>query len=119
MFPATLKVRPGTVVTFVMSKATHETHTATFGPAAYLKMLADAFISPQGAIDARDAYPSSPSSIVLAPGAHGNGFANTGALDRDPTTPLPVANTISFAKPGIYRFICLIHPFMQGTIVVK
>jgi len=25
----------------------------------------------------------------------------------------------TFAKPGIYRYFCELHPFMKGTIVVK
>jgi len=25
----------------------------------------------------------------------------------------------TFAKPGVYRYFCQLHPFMKGTIVVK
>jgi plastocyanin len=25
----------------------------------------------------------------------------------------------TFAKPGVYRYFCALHPFMKGTIVVK
>ncbi|HZU40411.1 MAG TPA: hypothetical protein VE992_05130, partial [Solirubrobacteraceae bacterium] len=119
MFPARLQVKRGTVVTFFMSRFTRETHTAGFGPKDYLKALANAFIGPQGQLDARDVFPSSPGSIVLTPHSHGNGFANTGALDRDSSTPLVPANKIDFTKPGVYHFICLIHPFMRGVVVVK
>jgi plastocyanin len=108
------------VVTFFMSKDTRETHTASFGPEAYLTALANGFISNTGAIDPRDAYPSSPpGTVTLSPNSHGNGFANVGALDRDPTTPLPVSGTIDFTTPGTYHYICLIHSFMHGTIIVK
>jgi plastocyanin len=31
----------------------------------------------------------------------------------------PVVGKIDFSTPGTYRFVCLIHPFMQGTIIVK
>ena len=116
MFPNTLKVKANTTVTFTMSTYTRETHTATFGPQPYLNQLAKAFSSP--AFPAQGVYPSDPSSIVLTPTSHGNGFANTGALDRDPSTPLPASNTIDFTTPGTYHFQCLIHPFMHGTIVV-
>jgi plastocyanin len=120
MFPNTLTVKAGTVVTFFMSKDTRETHTASFGPEAYLTALANGFISNTGAIDPRDAYPSSPpGTVTLSPNSHGNGFANVGALDRDPTTPLPVSGTIDFTTPGTYHYICLIHSFMHGTIIVK
>ena len=40
-------------------------------------------------------------------------------MDQDASTPLPASNTITFTKAGTYRYICLVHPFMHGTIVVK
>jgi plastocyanin len=119
MFPQRLSVNAGTVVNFRMPTNSDETHTATFGPQAYLKPLAKGF---QGGpfFPAIGVYPSSPSSIVLTPTSHGNGYANTGVLDRDPSTKqIPPANTIDFTTPGTYHYQCLIHPFMHGTIVVK
>jgi plastocyanin len=120
MFPSTLSVNAGTVVTFSMSAHSREVHTAAFGPSTYLKTLSNAIGSPSGLAQTA-LYPSSPPAgpIQLDPTSHGNGFANTGALDRDPTTPLPTTERIDFTKPGVYHFICLIHPFMHGTIVVK
>lgn len=116
MFPSTLTVKPGTRVTFSMSTHTRDTHTASFGPKSYLKPLANSFNSPVFSPIAT--YPSSPSSIVLTPASHGNGFANTGVLDRDSGTPLPASRKIDFKTPGVYHFQCLIHPFMHGTIIV-
>jgi plastocyanin len=120
MFPATLHVKTGTVVTFSMPNVTRETHTATFGPNSYLKALAKSFhgtsISPAAV------YPSDPppGPITLSPASHGNGFANTGVLDRDSDTPtLPPSAQIKFTTAGTYHYICLIHPFMRGTVVVK
>jgi plastocyanin len=119
MFPSTLSVNPGTVVTFSMSLHSREAHTAAFGPTPYLTQLANSVASP--VFDQQALYPSSPpgAPIQLSPTSHGNGFANTGALDRDPATPLPTTEQIDFTTPGTYHFICLIHPFMHGTIVVK
>jgi plastocyanin len=120
MFPATLTVKTGSVVTFSMSKDTHEVHTATFGTKAYLKTLADSLAGT--AIDQAALYPSSPPAsgpIELTPTSHGNGFANTGALDEDSTTPVGPSGQIKFSTPGTYRFICIIHPLMTGTITVK
>ena len=118
MFPQTLKVKPNTTVTFTMSKDTREMHTATFGPASVLKTLSDGF---QGAnFPSQGLYPSDPASIVVSPTSHGDGFGNTGALDTDSDTPtITPSNTIDFTTPGTYHFQCLIHPFMQGTIVVQ
>jgi len=118
MFPSTLHVKTGTTVSFAMSPLTGETHTATFGPAGYLKPLADSFNGPTPSPTA--IYPSSPpgTPLTLNPASHGNGFANTGALDEDVTTPLPPGAKITFTKPGTYHYQCLIHPFMRGTVVV-
>ncbi len=123
MFPATLHVQPQTTVTFLMSNQTRETHTATFGdtaPGGYVYQLGQtAFRSPTGAIDPRGAYPSDvPMPISLSPSSHGNGFANTGALDRDAATPGPASAQIKFTHPGTYHYICLIHAFMHGTVIV-
>jgi plastocyanin len=121
MFPAQLKVKAGTVVSFSMSPDSREVHTATFGPADYLNTLSSAIGLPTP--DAQAAlYPSSnPAAgpIQLSQTSHGNGFGNTGGLDRDPTTPLPSTERIDFTQPGVYHFQCLIHPFMHGTIVVQ
>lgn len=119
MFPSTLNVSRGTTVSFELPKLTGETHTATFGPGRYRDILAQSFTG--ATIDPRGAYPSDPPPmpIVLTPTSHGNGFANTGAMDRDSGTPLPASNRITFNAPGVYQFECLIHPFMRGTIVVS
>jgi plastocyanin len=118
MFPAVLHVKRGTTVKFFMPRGSREDHTATFGPKSYLKPLAMAFggpVPPQQAI-----YPSDPPGhIVLRPASHGNGYANVGVLDQDASTPLKSSGTIKFTKPGTYHFICLIHSFMHGTVVVK
>ena len=118
MFPSTLHVKAGTTVRFFMSKDSREVHTATFGPVSYLKPLAMSFRSPAPAPAA--AYPSDPpGQIVLTPTSHGNGFANTGVLDQDSTTPQPASGTITFTKAGVYTYVCVIHPFMRAKVIVK
>jgi plastocyanin len=124
MFPATLNISPGTTVTFSMSQKTREVHTATFGdtaPGGYVYKLGQtAFNSPTGAIDPRGAYPSDvPMPVSLSLTSHGNGFGNTGGLDRNAATPNPASAQIKFTQVGTYHYICLIHSFMQGTVVVK
>jgi plastocyanin len=121
IFPTQLSVKAGTVVTFSMSPDSREVHTATFGPTSYLTPLSNAVGSPTPA-GQEALYPSSNPAlgpIQLNRTSHGNGFANTGALDRDPTTPLPSTERIDFTQPGVYHFQCLIHTFMHGTIIVK
>ena len=61
-----------------------------------------------------------PSRSLETPTNHGDGFANTGVLDNDPSTAtIPSSGKIQFNAPGTYHYICLIHPFMHGTIIVK
>jgi plastocyanin len=117
MFPGTLHVKKGTTVSFSMATLTGETHTVTFGPKSYLMPLAASFSGPAPLATA--IYPSSPTGPLLLPGSHGNGFANSGALDRDSSTPLPSGRKFKFTKAGKYQYFCLIHPFMHGTIIVK
>jgi hypothetical protein len=72
-----------------MATVTGEAHTASFGPASYLKPLEDSFTGP--APSAAALYPSSPpgTAIPVSPTEHGNGFANSGILDRDSGAPVP------------------------------
>ena len=118
-FPATLSVKAGTVVTFSVPPGEQtEGHTASFGPTAYLQAISK---SSSDAATQETALPSSDPAqgpIQLSPSSHGNGFASTGILDRDPSGLFPSTEKIQFTTPGTYHFYCLIHPFMNGTIVV-
>jgi plastocyanin len=119
MFPASLTVNANTVVTFQMSKDSFDTHTATFGDTKTLTGLAKGF---QGvAFPAQAVFPSDPTQpISESLTAHGNGFANTGALDTNAkSATIPSSGKIDFTQAGTYQFICLIHPFMHGTIIVR
>jgi plastocyanin len=124
--PNTLTVPAGTTVTFKMSPKTYEDHTATTGPGdaehdpgSYLGKLAASFTTPP-LIDPAAAYPSDPPNAPasLTPSSHGNGFWNSGVLDVVGASPLPASSSVKFSAPGTYRFVCLIHTFMHGTVVV-
>jgi plastocyanin len=127
--PSSITVPVGTTVNFQMSAGSVEDHTATTGPGdpdkeptSYLGQIAGSFQGP-GPFDPRAAYPSEPSGSAaasLTPTFHGNGFWNSGVLDRSTTTPtLPTGNSVKFAAPGTYNFYCMIHPFMHGTVKVQ
>ncbi len=117
-FPGKLRVKTGTTVKFSMPLGSREVHTASFGPKAYLTNLSNSVTGPTGPNPAA-IYPSDrPGSIRLNTASHGNGFANTGVLDRDNGTPQGPTSKIKFTQAGTYHFICLIHPFMHGTVVV-
>jgi len=120
MFPNNLTVKQGTVVRFSMTPLSREVHSATFGPEDYRNMLANSLGGPLP-WDQQGVYPSDQGTvnpIKLTETTHGNGFANTGLLDVDNTTPIPVDRQIQFNQPGTYHYQCLIHPFMTGTITV-
>ena len=125
--PGTVNAHVGDTITFRMSKASVDTHTATAGPGdpendpnSYLGQLAASFQSPQ--ISQLAIYPSEkpgdpPAS--LTPTLHGNGFWNSGALDNASASPPPSSNSVKFGAPGTYTFYCLIHPFMKATVNVQ
>lgn len=125
-FPAKKSVPVGTTLTLAMPKSTTEIHTFSFGPAAYLKTVADGIFAPDSAVPPAVVlnpliiFPSDPPPTLGGPtGAnHGNGYVNTGILDRDTATPSPGSTQIKFDKAGTYDYICLVHPFMTGQIIV-
>jgi plastocyanin len=127
MVPATLTVPPGTTVRFAMSPRSYEFHTATFGPGnpdsepnSYLGEIAASF---QGAprFDPKGVYRSETPGTTAAytSALHGNGFWNSGILDRSAASPLPASDTVTFTTAGNYTYYCLIHPFMSGSVVVQ
>jgi plastocyanin len=127
MLPDKLTVAAGTTVTFAMPARSTEVHTATFGPGdpdqktSYLGAIAASF---QGSplFDARGVYPSEPPRsppAALSPALHGNGFWNSGIMDAVAPGPLPGSGSVRLTTPGTYAFVCLIHPFMKGTIAVQ
>lgn len=117
MFPRTLNVRTGATVSFTMPTTTGELHTATFGPPDYLQPLSTSITNPTPT--ATVVYPSSQRGPIPVPGTHGNGFANSGGLDRGDDSPFKAQTKFTFTAPGTYRYVCLLHPYMQGTIVVS
>jgi hypothetical protein len=65
-------------------------------------------------------YPSDPPPAFppITPALHGNGFFNTGVLDRVRASPNPGEVRVTFGQPGRYAYICLIHPEMRGEVEV-
>jgi plastocyanin len=119
--PANKKVAPGTTVTFNMDGG-NEVHTVTFGPKAFVEQLAKTTFQGQGVdLPAEGTYASDPPTAgvpSLTPTTHGNGFLNSGVLNDKGVGPLPRSFKITFGTPGIYTYICLVHPEMKGTITV-
>jgi plastocyanin len=124
-FPEKLRVKAGTTVDFRLSSR-REVHTITIGPAAYTSEIEKTFTTPVPnpagpptlLVNPFGAYPSDPPPLPAFTGAnHGNGFEASGILAA-PGGPLPSDAKITFTKPGVYAFECVIHPNMDGTITV-
>jgi plastocyanin len=117
-FPSTVNVKVGQTVAFSMGgQNTTEAHTVTFGPPNVRKIEP---IGPAG-FNPLAAYPSDPPNAPFPPydgRNHGSGFLNTGLLDNDSATPQPNTARISFSAAGTYPFECVLHPGMEGTVVV-
>lgn len=129
--PAVKTVSVGKPVTLTMSPGTSEVHTFTFGrERKALEKISHDFIGPVPGtgkngppvlqFDPRAAYPSDQGALPAYDGtSHGDGFLNTGMLDADPSSPLPLSAEVVFSKPGTYEFLCLIHPEMRGKVSVR
>jgi len=139
-FPRTLRVRVGDTVRWKFNgDATHHFHTVTFsgGPFPGPK-LAVSGGGPDEVIPGRwvpvpggqpgelmrnpaEAWPT------RQPGApvetyHGTMYVNSGHMRMSPprVAGMPASQTFSltFTKPGMYRYDCAVHPHMHGTIEV-
>jgi plastocyanin len=123
-FPQNLKIKAGTTVAF-KAASQREVHTVTIGPAAYTMAIEKTFTTvhpnPMGPptilLNPLAAYPSDPPPAPTFTGAnHGNGFENLGILAFG--GPNPSSAKVTFAKPGVFHYECVIHPGMDGTITV-
>jgi plastocyanin len=119
--PAEPFVQTGHTVTFRISSASRDAHTATTGPADYVAPLAASFDGDSAPFDPRGFYPSERGRTVASfspPTApHGNAFWNSGLLDNAANTSRPPSSRLRFTTQGEYDFICLLHPNM--TVAVK
>jgi plastocyanin len=105
--PAVKTVRAGTTLTFSMSALAR----ALIAPA------------PDGALllNPIAGFPSEPPPVLppFQGTEHGNGYFNTGLIDRDPRSPSGPSARVTFARPGTYGYICLLHPdTMKAQVVV-
>lgn len=129
--PGNLTVPAGTTVSFSMPNGSSEIHSTTFGPgtetfglptpfdaASYVGGVATGFQSQAG--DPRADFPSDVpgTTVVLSPTLHGNGFWNSGIMDGFPASPPPGGGQLTFGTAGVFPYVCVVHPFMKGTITV-
>ena len=123
-FPRTVEIRAGDTVTWRMNGNVDDPHTVTF--ARDLDEVVDIVPRPNGA----------PGEFIFAttlvdpsrrPGAameeyRAGGYFNSGIMfGYRIGADVPMIDTFSmkFPEPGTYQYICGIHEFHRGTVVVK
>ncbi|HWH95759.1 MAG TPA: hypothetical protein VNT03_18005 [Baekduia sp.] len=130
--PAKKTVAVGAPVRLTMGQGTREFHTFTFfTDAKATKKLARNSLGPLPGtgkngppvigIDPLAGLRTEPTGTALVDdnATHGNGYVNTGLLDTDPKSAWPDQDTITFTKPGTYKYLCLLHPEMTGEVTAQ
>jgi plastocyanin len=125
-YPSSLTVNTGDVVTFTHNDPT-DIHTVTFGPEPYTLAIENNLFQPEGNPPTPFANPlfvlsSDPPPVSPVPydgTNHGNGYINSGILFPQLAPTGPHQYLVKFTKPGTYRFECVIHANMDGTIIVR
>jgi plastocyanin len=119
-FPENATVKAGDTITLQMPPSSSEVHSFTFGPSndkdLYVDQIASTLLGQ--VFNPIGAYPSDPPVATYTPGMHGNGYWNSGLLDSDDASPLPQNTQVKFGAAGTYGYLCLIHPFMKGSVTV-
>jgi plastocyanin len=96
--PSTVSVKVGETVTWT-NESPYMPHTVSFQPPF--------------------AGPTDPNAFLPAGTRSGasyeGGIAHSGILGP---APAPGSFSLRFAKPGTYRYVCILHPRMSGTVDV-
>jgi plastocyanin len=120
--PRAITTRVGRPVTWSLRGA----HTVSFGVPRFVPIY---FVSKDGTVRRNPVVDRAAGGSPPAPpvdynhaayridgGTYsGSGFYSSGLLGSDPYSQY----TLRFAKPGTYRYACLVHPKMVGTLVVQ
>jgi plastocyanin len=131
-FPASLRVHAGDSVDFV-NLGSVVPHTVTFGVAAdrsdqpAFDLNPNGFSAPNVAVEGAcvteqpsdpawtECPPGGATSVDNLPAYGGKGFWNSGLIFAGYDLAVAIAPS---TPPGEYRFVCLVHPAMSGTLDV-
>ena len=123
-FPRSVEIRAGDTVTWNMNGNADDPHTVTFAPD--LDEVVDIVPRPNGGpgefiFATTLVVPSRRSDAPVEEYKRG-GYFNSGIMfGYQIGEKVPMIDTFSmkFPEPGTYRYICGIHEFHRGTVVVK
>lgn len=119
-FTGITTVRPGQTIKVVNRAKTPDPHTISFVKKADLPKSFAGMEKPAiGALLGAHGVPEGegpPANPVVNAGAEGFDAAGDSYFFVGKSFSIPVAKT---AKKGTYNYLCLIHPWMQGTVKVK
>lgn len=121
--PDLTTVKAGTTVRFVV-RSPSELHNVGLGPGKYFqRFMRQTDLFPMGPGSKNQVTPvfiygSDPRGTPYDPALHGNGFFATPLADGV-RGGLPNTVRVTFAKPGRYRFLCMLHgPDMSAEVRV-
>ncbi|HEV2358860.1 MAG TPA: plastocyanin/azurin family copper-binding protein [bacterium] len=105
-YPRTITVNAGDTITW--TKSTVLEHTVTFLSGAKRPALL---------------VPQPDNRVLFNPAAAfpqgGKAYDGTGIVSSGVLEPAGAHYTVTFTTPGRYTYVCLLHPGMQGTVVVQ
>ena len=109
-FPDPLTIRVGDTVRWTIEGG----HTVTFlggqSPRSALPLFVPGGPVPDGLVAGPGFFPIGPEG----PASYGGGVANSGRLAAREDD----AYALTFGRPGVFHYICLTHPGMDGTLTV-
>jgi plastocyanin len=109
-FPSTAVIEPGQSVTWTVPGDSMEPHTVTWPPippGSEFEIIEQAGGPPIMAIG-EAGFPSMESGAAVG----ADGAFNSGIMFPGQTY------TLTFTEPGVYNYVCFLHPGMQGAVVV-
>jgi plastocyanin len=118
-FPENLRIHAGDTVEWLS-----DFHTVTFASNAQLDALRHRFVVKSTGPGGKPLYQINPAVFLPSnqsgcgtgtPCVYAGGYLNSGLLQG---TSKPAIFKVTFTKPGMYHYGCLVHPGMEGNIDV-
>lgn len=113
--PAEIRIRQGDTIEWTAQG--FEGHSITFGTAQQIKDVFAEYLQPDPENSSQKIF----NTAASLHSATGDTFAGDGTFTNSGFIGVPAEATykLTFTKPGLYEYLCLVHPFtMLGTVSV-